>query len=155
MKMWIGVVLLVLVASGTQAQVVTGPNRAAFAQVAADIPVTLSAQLDFFQCASVSAAGVCVGQATTPFQSGAVIPAAAITTQAPDANGNNRTISLTTAPASGLLGAVPVGVPFVATLILNGDPAQGRGGASPRSAASNPFFSASLPLAAATTVKVQ
>ncbi len=155
MKILISLVLLALAAGRAQAQVVTGPTRGVFAQPAADIPVTLSAQLDFFQCVSVSPAGACVGEATTPFQSGALIPAAAITTQAPDANGNNRTFSLTTAPASGLLGAVPVGVPFVATLILNGDPAQGRGGASPRSAASNPFFSASLPLAAATTVKVQ
>ncbi len=146
-----GVVLLLFVTQA-QAQVVTGPNTAAFNQPAADIPLTLSYQLDFFQCASVTA-GACVGQATTPFQSGAVIPVASVTTQTPDGNGNNRKFPLTTAPANGLLGAIPVGVPFVATLIVNGDPAQGEG-TSGRSAASNPFFMPKLP-AAATTVKVQ
>ena len=152
MKIWIGVGLLVLSASHARAQAVTGPTKAVFAQPAGDIPLTLSYQMDFFQCASVTA-GACVGQAATPFQSGVVIPVASVTTQAPDANGANRTFPLNTAPASGLLGAIPVGVPFVATLIVNGDPAQGEG-TSGRSAASNPFFMPKLP-AAATTVKVQ
>ena len=152
MKILIGVVLLGLVASQAQAQAVTGPKTATFAQPAGDIPLTLSYQLDFFQCASVTA-GACVGQAATPFQSGVVIPVASVTTQAPDANGNNRTFPLTTAPASGLLGAIPVGTPFVATLIVNGDPAQGEG-TSGRSAASNPFFMPKVPTAV-TTVKAQ
>ena len=145
--------VLSLFATRAQAQAVTGPTTALFTQPAGDIPLTLSYQLDFFQCASVTVAGACVGQAATPFQSGAVIPVASVTTQTPDANGDNRTFPLTTAPASGLLGAIPVGTFFVATLIVNGDPAQGEGN-SGRSAASNPF---AMPKAAgaATTVKVR
>lgn len=159
MKKFLFILGILLLSVKVQAQVVTGPTTALFAQPATDIPLTLSYQLDFFQCASISAPtatppNACVGQAATPFQSGAVIPVASVTTQTPDANGDNRTFPLSTAPASDLLGAIPVGIPFVATLIVNGNPAQGEGN-SARSAASNPFFSATKPAGAVTTVKVQ
>jgi hypothetical protein len=147
-------VALLSCATRVSAQTVVNPSTASFTQTPADIAATVSVQLDFFQCASL-AAGVCVGQAATPFQAGALVPAASITTLAtPDSFGNNRVMPLTAAPQLGLLQSAPAGVPFVATLIANGDPNLGAG-ASARSAASNGFFPSARPLGVATNVRVR
>lgn len=143
-----GLCAVCLMATPAAAQVVTGPRAVSFTADDASLSKSVGVHLDFFSCVSLDSAGVCVGQATAPLQTGVDIPLPSITTLSPvDQFGNNRQVSLTTAPANGLLPSVPAGQPFVASLFLIGDANQGAAN-SPRSAASNPFFSGLKPLPA-------
>lgn len=136
-----------------QAQV-NAPTSASYFHTDVDFNQTVSVKLEFFQCGSISG-GTCVNQAAQPFQTGVDIPKASITTlSTPDAFGNTRTFSLTSAPASTSLQSLPAGVPFIATLIASGDPATGAG-SSARSAASNPFFPSLKALAPVTNPRVK
>jgi len=129
------------------AQTPIAPSGMTFTATGADVAKTLSYRLDFFQCASVTA-GAGVGCAAAPFQTGVDVPKVSITSA-----GTTRTLPLTTAPANGLLAATPAGVPMIATLIANGDPAQGASN-SPRSSASNAFFGRALAVSAPSAVTV-
>lgn len=137
---------LLLLPIAAHAQVVAAPTLVTFNLG----PETLTAvQLDFFQCASIAGSGAsatAVGCATTPFQGDITIPIAQVQTIPADAFGNTRQVALNAAPVAGTLAAVPIGVPFMATISAVGDPATGAG-VSPRSAASNPFFSSLKPVA--------
>jgi hypothetical protein len=149
-KLWnvlFATTMLVLVAGSASAQTVIGPTKLEFTHSDADLTLTGTYHLDFFQCASITPAvppatqPTCNGQATTPSQSSDV-PKASVTTLSPPDGAANRSISLTAPPANGNLAALPAGVPFVSTIIAVADPNVGGSGQSPRSAASNPFFSA-------------
>lgn len=149
-RVWLSVLLILLAAQSAAAQVITNPNHWSFTQPAADVPVTVSVHLEFFQCASVTTPtpGICNGQAAQPFATTVDVAAASISSGTADANGNvPRTFILTGAQM-----AMPVGVPFIATAVAVGDPLQGLG-SSPRSAASNPFFGGVRPLAAPATLR--
>lgn len=139
-------IVLLMFASFAQAQTPPiAPTQMSFTATDADVAATLSYHLDFFQCTSITA-GAGVGCAAAPFQTGVDISKAGMTTA-----GTTRTLSLTAAPANGLLAATPAGIPFVGTLIANGDPQLGAVN-SPRSSASNAFFGRARILAAPTGV---
>ncbi len=142
---------ILLTATVVKAQTVTAPTAATFTQADADFAASASFFLEFFQCASLSTTTpqTCVGQAAAPFQTGVTIPKANVTSVSP-----TRTFSLTIAPPNGLLASMPLGVPFVATVVANGDPAQGATN-SARSVPSNPFFQGLRVLAAVTTLTLK
>jgi hypothetical protein len=147
--------VLALFATSAQAQVVNNPKAVSFTADDATMAKSLGVHVDFFACASLDASSACVGQAAAPFQAGVDIPLPSVTLLAPvDQFGNNRQVSLTAAPASGLLASVPSGQPFVAQLFFIGDANQGAAN-SPRSAASNPFFSGLKALAAPTGTRAK
>jgi hypothetical protein len=144
---------LLLMAVPARAQVTTAPTLASFSEPAT--ASMASVHFDSFQCGSVNAAGACVNQAAAPFQTGVDIPASAVTIlTTPDANGNNMHVALNAAPGSGLLSSLPAGVPFVMTAIIT--PVANSGfSASPRSAASNPFFASVAATATPTNLIVK
>jgi len=142
-------------AGRVEAQAVTAPTKASFTYTDVQLSLVSGFTVEDFQCASLSA-GVCVGQAAQPFQTGATIPKANVTLLAtPDSFGNNRQIDLTTSPGNGILASLPAGVPFVSTILGVGDPTVGVIGNSPRSAASNPFFATGVPPVAPGNFKVK
>jgi hypothetical protein len=134
---WVAVFYAVLVfAQPAAAQVVIAPQSAVFVHSDADFAITANYHFDFYTCASVTAAGVCVGQASAPVQLGLDVLKAAVSS-----SGQSRTISLVTPPAPTLLGSVPIGTGIVATVVAVGDPnVVGVGGQSAPSTASNAFF---------------
>jgi hypothetical protein len=142
-------------AGRAEAQAVTAPTKASFTYTDVQMSLVSGFTVEDFQCASLNA-GVCVGQAAQPFQTGASIPKANVTLLAtPDSFGNNRQIDLTAAPGNGILASLPAGVPFVSTILGVGDPTVGVIGNSPRSAASNPFFATAGQPAAPGNFKVK
>lgn len=145
--------LFTLLARPVSAQVVTGPTSLAFAHADTDFAITASYQLQFFQCASITNS-VCQGQATSPMQS-VTVPKSGVTSFAPDSNGDNRSISFTAAPVSGVLPSLPAGVAFVAALIANGDTSAGGAGSSAASAPSNPFYRTGRAPAAPSAVRAK
>lgn len=146
---------LAAVAPKASAQVTSAPTTLSFTTPDTDLPKTLGYHVDFFQCGSISPQGLCVNQAGTPFQTGFDVPKAQVTTLSPvDQFGNNRSVSLTTAPASGVLPSLPNGVFFVPTVTATGDPTQGATN-SPRSAAGNPFLENPAALTAPTGIRVK
>ncbi len=132
-------VLIALIVSGcanvVQAQVVTAPTSLTFPHPDTEYAITLRYHFDFFQCASVSLAGACVGRAATPFQAGFDVPKTQVTGAA-----TTRTINLTIPPPSTFLASMPGGTAFVAAVLAVGDPATGGTGSSARSGDSAPFF---------------
>lgn len=128
------------VATVARAQAVIAPSKLLFKSTDADLGLTAAYHVDFYQCASVSSDGACVGQAASPFQGADVAKAAVVTLSPPDTSGANRQIAMSAAPVSGVLAAMPAGVPFVGTLVAVSDPNAGGVGVSTRSAPSNPFF---------------
>lgn len=132
----------------------TNPSAVAFAHPDSEFAVTGSYIEEFFQCGSILA-GACVNQAAAPFQTGVTIPKSGVSTLSPPVNGNNRSINLRVAPASGVLASLPSGVGFVTMLSAIGDPAAGGTGSSARSAASNPFFQSAKTPAAPTGLVAQ
>lgn len=110
------------------AQLAVNPTSVNFSHPPADYDITASYHVDFFQCASIGTGGTCIGRAATPFQSGADVPKAQVTSAV-----NERVISLQTPPAVGVLTAMPTGVAFVIAISAIGDPATGSTGTSARS----------------------
>jgi len=152
---WLVLALGIASVARADAQAVTAPSGASFSYPDTALAQVTGFLIEDFQCASLTA-GVCVGQAAAPFQTGANIPKANVVTLAtPDAFGNNRSVSFAAAPGSGVLTSLPAGVPFIATITAIGDPTVGATGNSPRSAASNPFFSSAVPPAAPSNIKVK
>lgn len=148
-KVWLVAVMVLGAAVVAQAQVVA-PTSASFTQSDADFAASASFTFEFFQCQSVQN-GVGNNCATAPFQVGATVAKAAVTTLNPvDAFGNNRQFSLT----GGVLPSAPLGVVFVGTVTAIGDPAVGVGNSS-RSAASNPFYLGLRQLPAVTNPRVK
>lgn len=151
-------VLLLVVACAApvaaQTAPVVSPTTSSFTQPSNEIQATLSIHLDVFACGSI-AAGACINQSATPVGAGVDVPAASVTTLAtPDSFGNTRSVAINAAPVSAFLATLNPGVAYVATVQAIGDATLGNG-TSPRSAASNPFFSALRPLTAPGNHKVK
>lgn len=129
------IVLSLVAATPARAQVVTAPTRAEFQHPDADYAVTGTYHLDFYQCASLTPAGLCQGRAAVPFSSGADIPKAAVT-----GNATLRTANFSGGAVPGVLQSMPIGVAFVSTVIAVGDGTIGGQGQSAPSVDSNAFF---------------
>lgn len=157
--------LLVAVPMAAAAQVVVNPQAANYISADADHAITATIHVDYFQCASVTAAAACVGKAAAPFQAGTDVAKSAITSAGvvtcptgmpAGSTCTTHVISLTTAPASGVLASMPSGIGFVADLKAVGDTTiLGVAGTSPYSTDSNPFFARARTPAAPGLVVVQ
>jgi len=149
MRVIILLAAMTLFAVPATAQVVIAPTGTTFNHPTTEFNRTASYREEFFQCASVTA-GVCTGRAAAPFQTGVLIPKAAITGTAP-----SRTFLFTSIPSGNPLPSLPAGVGFVATIVAIGDPNAGATGESARSGDSNPFFAQGTTPASPTSVVVQ
>jgi hypothetical protein len=131
--------LCCLASPGVQAQTVSAPTTAVFAQSDADFALTVSYHVDFYQCASV-VAGACVGASTTPFSTGVTVQQGnVIPLTPPDSAGNNRQFSLVDhGPVQAFLLTMPVTAAFVGTIQATGV----TGVISPISALSDVFYPA-------------
>jgi F0F1-type ATP synthase membrane subunit c/vacuolar-type H+-ATPase subunit K len=147
MRLISAAILAALAILGSVRPAAAQANVATFDQTDVDFAVTGSYRLNFYQCASVDATGAGVSCAATAF-GGMDIPKAQVST----VQSFSRTVNL---HATGLtLPAFPAGVPFIAKIIANGDPAQGTV-ASGESAASNGFFGSPRPLVNLTNVRIR
>lgn len=142
-------IAFLLFALPASAQVVISPTGVTFTHTATDFAVTASYREEFFQCGSLTG-GVCTGRAAAPFQTGTLIPKAAVTGTAP-----TRNFLFSSIPVGSPLPSLPAGVPFVTTLVAIGDPNVGGVGESGRSSDSSPFFAQGRTPAAPTNVAVQ
>jgi ABC-type sulfate transport system permease component len=166
-RFFLGAVLALFLAVPTvaAAQIAVNPQAATYVSTDADHAITATIHIDYFQCSSVTPAAACVGKASAPFQSGTDVPKASITstgavtcpTGVPAGSTcTTHSVSLTTAPANGVLASMPSGVGFVADLKAVGDTTiPGVAGTSPYSADSNPFFARARTPAAPGLVAVQ
>jgi hypothetical protein len=128
--------LLLATPAAAQSTVVVAPAAATFAHSDADFAITASYHFEFYTCTSVTTAGVCVGQAATPFQAGVDVPKSLVTGTAVA-----RSVDMKAAPTSGVLSSVPLGVGLVATVKAVADTSvPGVGGTSAASNISNAFF---------------
>lgn len=148
MRTWALLVAFLMSAVYAEAQVVVAPTGVTFTHSATEFNRTASYREEFFQCTSVTA-GVCTGRAAAPFQTGVLIPKAAVTGTAP------RAFLFSSIPAGSPLPSLPAGVGFVSTLVAIGDPNAGATGESARSGDSNPFFAQGVTPASPTNVVVQ
>jgi hypothetical protein len=151
--LFLALAVLSLFPALASAQAVMAPTTVNFAHDDGGFAVTGSYREEYFMCSSVTVSNgvtTCVGRAAQPFTTVSQVPKSIVTGTA-----NARSFKFADIPAGSPLPAMPVGVPFVTTLVAIGDPVQGGAGESARSTDSNPFYGRGKVPAAVTNVVVQ